>query len=120
MEETIAAISTPLGDGGLAIVRVSGPLALTVADRLFVSRRGQPSSFPTHTIHLGNVGRDGATVDLVMLTVLRAPKTYTGEDTIEINCHGGILTARQILALCLQRDKQQHAENPDQFTWLLE
>jgi tRNA modification GTPase len=102
MDDTIAAISTPIGEGGIAIIRVSGPRAFDVADRIFHSSRGRPSEFSTHTLHFGTVGSNGDTIDQVMLGVMRAPRTYTKEDTVEINCHGGVLTARKTLALCLQ------------------
>src|SRR3989442_1110 len=101
-EDTIAAISTPLGEGGIAIVRLSGPRAVEIADAIFVSTRGKPSSFPTHTIHFGSIGHNGDRLDQVMLSVMRAPRTYTAEDVIEINSHGGPLVARSILSLCLQ------------------
>jgi tRNA modification GTPase len=114
MEDTIAAISTPLGEGGIAIVRVSGAGAVTIADRLFFCRQGAPSRFASHTIHFGTVGVNGTLVDQVMLTVMRAPRTYTGEDTVEINCHGGILTARTILGLCLQHGAR--LAEPGEFT----
>ncbi len=114
MDETIAAISTAVGEGGIAIVRVSGANALAVADRLFVSKRGKPSAFNSHTIHFGTIGNNGAQVDQVMLTVMRAPRTYTGEDVVEINCHGGLLTARKILALCLQNGAR--LAEPGEFT----
>lgn len=114
MEDTIAAISTPIGEGGIAIIRISGPKALTVADAIFVSKKDQPSSFASHTIHLGEIVRDGQLLDQVLLAVMRAPKTYTMEDTVEINCHGGLLTVRSILALCL-RSGARLAE-PGEFT----
>lgn len=102
MDDTIAAISTPIGEGGIAIIRVSGPRAFNVADRVFHSSRGKASEFPTHTLHFGTVGDNGDIIDQVMLGVMRAPRTYTREDIVEINCHGGVLTARKTLALCLQ------------------
>jgi tRNA modification GTPase len=114
MEDTIAAISTPIGEGGIAIVRVSGPRAFDIADDLFVSRAGKPSAFPSHTIHFGSIGRNGDLVDQVMLTVMRGPRTYTTEDVIEINCHGGLLAARQILSLCLQHGAR--VAEPGEFT----
>jgi tRNA modification GTPase len=114
MEDTIAAISTPVGEGGIAIIRVSGPLAFNLADRVFHSRRGRPSEFPTHTIHFGTAGINGDAIDQVMLTIMRAPRTYTREDTIEINCHGGILTARKLLSLCLQNGVR--LAEPGEFT----
>ncbi|HUJ10104.1 MAG TPA: tRNA uridine-5-carboxymethylaminomethyl(34) synthesis GTPase MnmE [Verrucomicrobiae bacterium] len=114
MEDTIAAISTPVGESGIAIIRISGPLALTAADRIFHSRTGCPSGFPSHTIHFGTVGTNGDTIDQVMLTVMRAPRTYTKEDTVEINCHGGVLTARKLLSLCLQNGAR--LAEPGEFT----
>jgi tRNA modification GTPase len=114
MEDTIAAISTPVGEGGIAIIRVSGSSALQVADTVFASRRGKASSFPTHTVHFGVI-RDGSeTLDQVMLTVMRGPRTYSGEDTVEINCHGGLLAARRVLALCLRRGCR--LAEPGEFT----
>ena len=114
MKDTIAAISTPLGEGGIAIIRLSGTDALAVADRIFVSRQGKPSDFPTHTIHFGTIGQDGDLIDQVMLTVMRAPRSYTTEDVVEINCHGGLLTANRILSLCLQHGAQ--LAEPGEFT----
>jgi tRNA modification GTPase len=114
MKDTIAAISTPLGEGGIAIIRMSGPMAFAIADWIFVSRRGKPSEFPTHTIHFGTIGHNSDLVDQVMLTVMRAPRTYTAEDVIEINCHGGLLTANNILSLCLQHGAQ--LAEPGEFT----
>ena len=114
MEDTIAAISTPIGTGGIAIIRVSGPHALEIADAIFASKRGKPSTFPTHTIHFGWIGDKGNSVDQVMLSVMRAPRTYTSQDTIEINCHGGTLNARSILSLCLKHGAR--LAEPGEFT----
>jgi tRNA modification GTPase len=113
-DDTIAAISTPIGEGGIAIVRVSGPNAFDVADAVFVSKLGKPSTFPTHTIHFGRISDNGNSVDQVMLCVMRAPRTFTAEDTIEINCHGGILNARSILSLCLRHGAR--LAEPGEFT----
>jgi tRNA modification GTPase len=113
-EDTIAAISTPLGEAGIAIIRVSGPQALAIADELFVGRQGKPSTFPSHTIHYGRLKDGDQTVDHVMLSVLRAPHSYTTEDTVEINCHGGLLICRRVLQLCLQHGARQ--AEPGEFT----
>src|ERR1043166_3557635 len=91
-QDTIAAISTPIGEGGIAIIRLSGPRSFEIADAVFSCSRGKPSSFPTHTIHFGTIGKNGDLIDQVMLTVMHAPRTYTAEDVVEINCHGGLLT----------------------------
>lgn len=114
MDDTIAAISTPIGEGGIAIIRLTGPNALAVGDRIFHSREGRVSEFPSHTLHFGTIGQNGEMIDQVMLAVLRAPRTYTKEDTVEINCHGGVLTARKILALCLQSGTR--LAEPGEFT----
>ena len=114
MDDTIAAISTPIGEGGIAIIRVSGPRAFYVGELLFRAKSGRVSEFPSHTLHFGTVFRNGEIIDQVMLGVMRAPRTYTKEDTIEINCHGGVLTARKILALCLQSGAR--LAEPGEFT----
>ena len=100
LDDTIAAIATPLGEGGLAVIRISGPQALAVADRCFVAAgegAPRPSAAPSHTLHFGHVTRDGENVDEVMLSVMRAPRTFTREDVVEISCHGGLLPARLVL-----------------------
>ncbi|HET7624198.1 MAG TPA: tRNA uridine-5-carboxymethylaminomethyl(34) synthesis GTPase MnmE [Verrucomicrobiae bacterium] len=99
-DDTIAAIATPVGEGGLAVIRISGPQALRVADQVF-SPVGKfalkPSAAPTHTIHFGHAKRDGEIVDEVLAAVMRAPRTFTREDIVEITCHGGILPAKTVL-----------------------
>ncbi len=103
-DDTIAAISTPLGESGLAVVRISGPAALEVADRCFVPAgpsSPKPSDAPTHSVHFGRILDQERLADEVLLTVLRAPRTYTREDTVEISCHGGALPARLVLAAVL-------------------
>src|SRR5512139_3755254 len=100
LDDTIAAIATPLGEGGLAVIRISGPEALAVADRCFAptgSTTVKPSSAATHTIHFGHVVREGRNVDEALLAVMRAPRTLTREDVVEITCHGGILAAKLVL-----------------------
>ena len=98
--DTIAAIATPLGEGGLAVVRVSGPRALAVADACFrpAGRSSlKPSAAPTHTVQFGHFFHGDRLVDEVLLAVLRAPRTFTREDTVEISCHGGLLPAKLVL-----------------------
>ncbi|NBU09456.1 MAG: tRNA uridine-5-carboxymethylaminomethyl(34) synthesis GTPase MnmE, partial [Proteobacteria bacterium] len=100
LSDTIAAIATPLGEGGLAVLRVSGPQALAVADKVFVpvgKSSQKPSAAASHTIHYGRVERDGRFVDEVLVAVLRAPRTFTREDTVEFSCHGGLLPAKLVL-----------------------
>lgn len=100
MEDTIAAIATPLGESGLAVIRLSGPRALAVADACFWpagKSSPKPSQAPSHTLHLGKIKRNGAVVDEVLIGVMRAPRTFTREDVVEISCHGGILPAKMVL-----------------------
>src|ERR1043166_965399 len=111
--ETIAAISTPLGEGAIAIVRVSGSEAVDIADRIF--RGGEkPSAFLPHTQRLGEIVDGERVIDQVVLSVHRAPASYTGEDLVEISCHGGILVTAQVLEACLGAGAR--AARPGEFT----
>jgi len=108
LDDTIAAIATPLGQGGIGIVRVSGPEALRIADDIFISPRNQKlSQAKTHTVHFGRIinraQKNEELVDEVLVTVMRAPKTYTCEDIAEISCHGGQMALRKILDIVLQK-----------------
>src|SRR6266545_3787589 len=117
LDDTIAAIATPLGEGGLAVVRLSGPQALAVADRAFVpvgKSSLKPSAAPTHTIQYGKIVRQGRTVDEVLLSVMRAPRTFTREDAVEITCHGGILAAKLVLDTVLENGAR--LAEPGEFT----
>src|ERR1043166_208465 len=100
VDETIAAIATPLGEGGLAIIRISGRDALAVVDQIFVgggSAGMKLGDAPSHTIHYGHVVHNGQKLDEVLAGVMRAPRTFTREDVVEITCHGGFLPARMVL-----------------------
>ena len=117
LDDTIAAIATPLGEGALAVVRLSGPQALSVADKSFVpvGRHSlKPSAAPTHTIHYGKIVRQGRTVDEVLLSVMRAPRTFTREDAVEVTCHGGILAAKLVLDALLENGAR--LAEPGEFT----
>jgi len=103
-DDTIAAISTPLGEGGIGIVRVSGPDAIPIVDGLFVPRNARTplARVATHTLHVGHVvDDDRRVVDEVLVSLMRAPHSYTREDVVEINCHGGIVPTRTVLQLVL-------------------
>ena len=105
LDDTVAAISTPIADGGIGIVRLSGKKALAIADKIFVStNKSKPANFKTHTINYGHIVSQDTKeiIDEVLLTVMRAPKTYTREDIVEINCHGGIVPLRRVLGLALK------------------
>lgn len=121
LDDTIVAISTPVGEGGIGIVRMSGKDALTIADKIFLSKNGsRPSQFSTYTTHYGYVidrrascvnavrstpyavrNTNHEIIDEIILTVMRSPKSYTKEDIVEINCHGGIIPLRKVLTLVL-------------------
>ena len=101
---TVCAVSTPLAEGGLAVIRISGENALCAAEKIFVPFGGKKvSEMAGYTCAYGRVidPADGSAVDDAMLTVFRAPHSYTGEDTAEISCHGGVYITRRILRLCL-------------------
>ena len=113
-QDTIAAISTPVGEGGISIIRVSGDDALPVVQKLF---RGKDlAKVATHTINYGHIvdPSNQQEVDEVMVSVMRAPRTYTREDVIEINCHGGLLATNRILQLVLSYGAR--LADPGEFT----
>lgn len=115
--DTIAAISTPMGEGAIAIVRLSGPEAIQIADKIYKGPKGKTlGSVESHTIHYGHIvdRPSDRVVEEVMVSVLKAPRTFTREDVIEINCHGGIVTVNQVLQLAL-REGARLAE-PGEFT----
>ncbi|WP_188204159.1 tRNA uridine-5-carboxymethylaminomethyl(34) synthesis GTPase MnmE [Desemzia incerta] len=114
--DTIAAISTPPGEGAIGIVRLSGEEAIAVADRVYKLGSKQLADQTSHTIHYGNIvnPKTNDTVDEVMVTVMRAPKTFTREDVVEINCHGGILAVNQVLQIVLQNGAR--LAEPGEFT----
>jgi tRNA modification GTPase len=117
MFETIAAIATPLGEGGLAVIRISGEQALAIADKIFQpvgKGSSKPSQAASHTIQYGKVVRGDEVIDEVLLAVLRAPRTFTREDTVEISCHGGILPAKLVLDAILAAGAK--LAEPGEFT----
>ena len=117
LDDTIAAIATPLGEGGLAVIRLSGAQALAIADNSFLpvgKSSLKPSAAPTHTIQFGKIVRDGKVIDEVLLAVLRAPRTFTREDTVEISCHGGLLPAKLVLDTLLAQGAR--LAEPGEFT----
>ena len=116
-DDTIAAIATPLGEGGLAVIRISGVEALSVADKVFQpigQNSPKPSAAKSHTIQFGKIVRGKKTIDEVLLAILRAPRTFTREDTVEISCHGGILPAKLVLDTILENGAR--LAEPGEFT----
>jgi len=99
--ETIAAISTPPGEGAIALVRISGPAAVSIAEKIFRGKK-RPSRFASHIQYFGDiVTESGGLIDEVMMSIHRAPASYTGEDIVEISCHGGTLVTAKVLEACL-------------------
>ena len=112
MNDTIVAISTSLGVGAISIVRVSGEDAIETVDGIFNGKSLKEA--PSHTIHYGQIVDDNNIVDEVLVSVMKAPKTYTKEDIVEINCHGGIMTTKKVLELLLI--KGCRLAEPGEFT----
>jgi tRNA modification GTPase len=114
VSDTIAAISTPPGEGAIALVRVSGANAIEIADKIFRGKE-EPSRFASHVQHLGEiVGAENQLIDQAVVSVHRAPASYTGEDLVEINCHGGTLVTAKVLEACLRAGAR--GARPGEFT----
>jgi tRNA modification GTPase len=117
-DDTIVAISTPVGEGGISIVRLSGPEALKISGKIFVNHNNEKvSSFKTYTVHYGHIIKKGdgpEIIDEVILTVMKAPKSYTKEDIVEINCHGGIQAVKKVLELIIAGGARM--AEPGEFT----
>ena len=97
--ETISAIATPPGEGGIAIIRISGPNAITIGEKVFTISL---TACASHTVHFGNiVNLQGERIDQAIVLLMRAPKSYTGEDTVEIQCHGGSIVSKKVLEAVL-------------------
>jgi len=111
--ETIAAVATPPGEGGVAIIRISGKKALELGDKVF---SGPVFSYHTHTVHYGQILNEaGERVDDVLLLLMLGKRSYTGEDTVEIHCHGGSLITRRVLEVVLKAGAR--AARPGEFTF---
>ncbi|AZU64784.1 tRNA uridine-5-carboxymethylaminomethyl(34) synthesis GTPase MnmE [Neobacillus mesonae] len=115
--DTIAAISTPMGEGAIAIVRLSGEEAIPIADKLFKGANGKTlAEQGSHTIHYGHLRdpKSGQVVEEVMVSVMKGPKTFTKEDVVEINCHGGLVSVNRVLQLVLNHGAR--LAEPGEFT----
>ena len=112
-KETIAAISTGMTNSGIGIIRISGPDALDIADRVYRGKANIKNA-DSHTIHYGHISDGQETVDEVLVMVMKAPRTFTGEDTVEINCHGGVYVMKRVLETILKNGAR--AAEPGEFT----
>src|SRR6187551_872565 len=114
VSDTVAAISTPPGEGAIALVRISGANALQIADKIFRGKESA-SEFASHVQHLGEIfSAENQLIDQVVLSVHRAPASYTGDDLVEISCHGGTLVSAKVLEACLRAGAT--AAHPGEFT----
>lgn len=115
IDDTITAISTPVGQGGIGIVRLSGKDALAICDKLFRGKsKSAPSTLPSYRVRYGWIYDGEQPVDEVLLTVMRCPRSYTAEDVAEISCHGGTASLKAILQLCI--DQGARLAEPGEFT----
>lgn len=112
MNDTIAAISTAMGVGAISIIRVSGKDSIKIVNEIFTGK--DLNEVPTHTIHYGHIVDEKIPIDEVLITVMKSPKTYTKEDIVEINCHGGINTTNKILETVLNHGAR--LAEPGEFT----
>ena len=116
IDDTIAAISTPIGTGGISIIRLSGRDAVETADRVFVNSLGKTlKNAKSHTITHGYIKKsDGTVADEVLVSVMLAPNSYTKEDVVEINCHGGLMSTKEILSAVIENGAR--LAEPGEFT----
>ena len=113
--DTIAAIATAMSSSGIGIIRISGEDAVTITEKIFRMKNGKKlSEMPTHTIHYGHICDGEEVIDEVMVLLMRGPKSYTREDTVEIDCHGGVYVTRRVLETVI-RYGARPAE-PGEFT----
>ena len=114
--DTIVAIATALTNSGIGIIRVSGKDAIEIVDKIYRSKSGNQNlkDYKSHTINYGYIYNHNVLIDEVMVSIMMAPKSYTTEDTVEINCHGGILIMKSIIEL-LNKNGARNAE-PGEFT----
>lgn len=112
MDDTIVSISTSLGVGAIAIIRLSGPKAIEIVNKIFKGK--DLTKVDSHTINYGYIKENDTIIDEVLVSIMRAPKTYTTEDVVEINTHGGIATTNKVLELCLTNGAR--LAEPGEFT----
>lgn len=114
--DTIAAIATGMSHGGISIIRISGEDAISIADKIYLSKNGKKklANQPSHTIHFGHIYDEGTLVDEVLVSVMRGPNSYTAEDVVEINCHGGIVVTRKVLETVIKHGAR--TAEPGEFT----
>ena len=114
-EDTIVALASPSGTGAIAVIRVSGPKSISLVDTLFKSIKDKKlAAQRTHTIHLGHLVEDGRVLDQVLVSIFKGPHSYTGEDVVEISCHGSPYIQQQIINVLLRKGCRM--ATPGEFT----
>jgi tRNA modification GTPase len=111
-DETIVALATAPGIGAIAVIRLSGPQAITICDSLFPSKKLQQQ--PSHTLHVGSIVSAGKTIDEVVVSLFKGPRSYTGEDVVELSCHGSPYIQQQLIDACIQAGARM--AKPGEFT----
>lgn len=116
INETIAAIATPMSSAGIGIIRISGDNSLEIIDKIYRSKNGKKilSKQKSHTIHYGFIVNNDEIIDEVLVSIMRGPNSYTGEDTVEINCHGGVFVMKKVLELVINIGARP--ADPGEFT----
>lgn len=114
-QDTIAAIATPLGEGGIAVIRLSGEESIAIGDLVFRSK-ARLADVPSHTVHYGHIidPDSGDRIEEALVTVMRAPRSFTTEDVVEVSCHGGIVSVKRVLELLLRQGAR--LAEPGEFT----
>ena len=112
-KETIAAVSTGMTNSGIGIVRISGEEAFAIADRVYRGKE-KIAEAESHTIHYGHIVDQEEIVDEVLVMVMKSPRTFTGEDTVEINCHGGTFVVKRVLETVIKNGARP--ADPGEFT----
>lgn len=112
INETIVALATPPGEGAIGVIRLSGKHAISIADRIFKGKRLERQ--PSHTLHFGKIIDGAKEIDEVVVSLFKGPKSYTGEDVVEISCHGSQYVLQQVIDLCLANGA--HIAKPGEFT----
>ena len=116
-EDTIVALATAAGTAAIAVIRLSGPKAIAIADKIFIPKKGKNkslSSSESHKLYFGTIEENGKLIDEVLLSLMKAPQSYTGEDTVEISCHGSAFIQQKILQLCCESGAR--LAGPGEFT----
>lgn len=114
-DDTIAAVATAMAPSGIGIVRVSGPEAAAIVDRIYCGKKEKKlTGQKSHTIHYGYIKKDGEIIDEVLVMLMRGPRSYTGEDTVEIDCHGGVLAVKRVLEAVVENGARP--AEPGEFT----